>query len=224
MQPEALLQQIIQRIKDVRGLKAFVLGGSYASGTQRADSDLDIGLYYYEKEPLDTSALRVIATSLNDTPDPVVTDLGGWGAWVNGGAWLSIQGQRVDFLYRNIDLVNTTIDECNAGIIRADYWQQPAYGFHSFMYCTETFINRPLYDPEHILEQLKAKVAAYSPELRRTIIKNFLWSARFTLENTHKAAKRGEVYSYRMSGTSHSRPRSGALCTQRNLLYQRETT
>jgi predicted nucleotidyltransferase len=194
MHHEHLLQHLVDVLKPVHGLKAIVLGGSYASNAQRPDSDLDIGLYYYENQLVDIEQIRAIASQLNDTPNPVVTDLGGWGTWVNGGAWLTIQGQRVDFLYRNIDFVSSTLDDCNAGIIRSDYWQQPAYGFHSFMYCTETMICRPLYDPDDIIASLKTKVAIYSPALKQAIIKNFLWSARFTLDNTYKPADRGEVY------------------------------
>lgn len=194
MQHDQLLQKIIEQLKPVHGLKAIVLGGSYASGTERPDSDLDIGLYYDESEPLDIAHIRSIAASLNDAPDPTVTELGGWGPWVNGGAWLTIQGQRVDFLYRNIDYVSTTLDECNRGITHSDYWQQPAYGFHSFMYCTETAICQPLYDPDQVLDALKAKVTVYSPQLKQAIIKTFLWNAEFTLMNTSKSAERGEVY------------------------------
>ncbi|HEY4386805.1 MAG TPA: nucleotidyltransferase domain-containing protein [Ktedonobacteraceae bacterium] len=194
MQHEPLLQQIVDYLQPVRGLRAIVLGGSYASGTARPDSDLDIGLYYYEDRPLAIDRIRSIAATLNDTLNPVVTELGGWGAWVNGGAWLSIGGQRLDFLYRNIDFVSATLDECNRGIIHSDYWQQPAYGFHSFMYCAETAICRPLYDPDHIIDDLKTKVARYSSQLKQAIIRTFLWSARFTLDNTYKAAARGEVY------------------------------
>ena len=194
MQHELLLQRIADRLKPVRGLRCIVLGGSYARGSARPDSDLDIGLYYDENQLLDTHQIRSIASTLNDTPDPIVTDLGGWGRWVNGGAWLSIGGQRVDFLYRNLDFVSSTLDDCNCGIVRSDYWQQPAYGFHSFMYCTETAICRPVYDPDHVIEELKAKIAHYSPRLKQAIIKTFLWSARFTLDNTFKAAARGEVY------------------------------
>lgn len=194
MQHELLLQQIIEHLKPVQGLRAIVLGGSYASGSQRPDSDIDIGLYYDESQPLDIAHIRSIASILNDAPNPTVTDLGEWGTWVNGGAWLTIENQRVDFLYRNIGFVSSTIDDCNSGTIRSDYWQQPAYGFHSFMYCTETAICRPLYDPDHVIEHLKAKVTHYSPHLKQAIIKNFLWSARFTLDNTYKAASRGEIY------------------------------
>lgn len=189
-----LLQSIVEALKPVEGLRAIVLGGSYASGVQRPDSDIDIGLYYSQKEALAIEQVRKIAAMLNDTPDPVVTDLGGWGPWVNGGAWLTVSGQRVDFLYRNIDFVSLTLDECNAGIIHSDYWQQPAYGFHSFMYCTETRICRALYDPDRVIERLKEKVVSYSPLLKRAISKDFLWRARFTLDNTYKPAARGEVY------------------------------
>ena len=194
MQHQLLLQQMVHHLKPVHGLRAIVLGGSYASGSQRPDSDIDIGLYYDENWLLDIQQIRSIASQLNDVPTPTVTDLGGWGTWVNGGAWLTIGGQRVDLLYRNIDFVSSTIDDCNAGNVRSDYWQQPAYGFHSFMYCTEIAICRPLYDPDQVIERLKAKVAQYSPHLKQAIIKNFLWSARFTLDNTYKPASRGEVY------------------------------
>jgi predicted nucleotidyltransferase len=194
MDHDFLLQQLVEHLKHVQGVRAIVLGGSYASGSQRPDSDLDIGLYYDESQLLDVAQIRTIAATLNDESDPVVTDLGGWGPWVNGGAWLTIQGQRVDFLYRNIDFVATTIDDCNRGIIRSDYWQQPAYGFHSYIYCAETAICRPLYDPDQVIDLLKVKVARYSPDLKRAVIKTFLWSARFTLNNTAKPAARGEVY------------------------------
>jgi hypothetical protein len=189
-----LLRQLVDQLEQVQGLRAIVLGGSYASGSQRPDSDLDIALYYDESLLLNIEQIRSIAGLLNDEPDPVVTDLGGWGPWVNGGAWLTIKGQRVDFLYRNIDFVAATLDDCNRGIIRSDYWQQPAYGFHSYIYCAETDICRPLYDPDSIIDLLKAKVARYSPNLKQSVSKTFLWSARFTLNNTAKPAARGEVY------------------------------
>jgi hypothetical protein len=40
MPPELLLQQLIEHLKPVDGLRAIVLGGSYASGSQRSDSDI----------------------------------------------------------------------------------------------------------------------------------------------------------------------------------------
>lgn len=52
----------------------------------------------------------------------------------------------LDFLYRDTDFVSSVIDACNKGEIQSDYWQQPAYGFHSYMYCAETNICKILPD------------------------------------------------------------------------------
>jgi len=194
MQHSTLIESIVTQLKPIRGIQAIVLGGSYASGMYQPDSDIDIAMYYSETQPLDTEHIRTIATRMNDTPNPVVTDIRGWGRWVNGGGWLTIRGQRVDFLYRNSDFVSRTLDDCNNGIFATDYLQQPPYGFYSYMYCAETSICQPLYDPNDVLSILKAKVATYPQALKQAILQQDLWAANFSLENAHKAAKRSDVY------------------------------
>ena len=194
MDLNAFLQDIVDKLKEVEGLQAIALGGSWASDTQRPDSDIDLGLYYSEVTPLDVDHIRKIAFELNDSPNPEVTELGGWGKWVNGGAWLTIQGQRLDFLYRNIDFVSTIIDDCNRGQMQLDYFQQPPYGFYSYIYCAETQMCKILYDPEGAIQNLKSKISRYSEVLKHNIINTFLWNAEFSLEVAKKSAKRGEVY------------------------------
>ena len=194
MEHAVLIDQIITQLKSVRGVQAIVLGGSYASGMQHPDSDIDIAIYYRQAQPLDSKQVRTIAVALNDTSNPVVTDISSWGRWVNGGAWLTIQGQRVDFLYRNSDFVSRILDECANGIFEIDYLQQPPYGFYSYMYCAETQICKPLYDPNSIISLLKAKVTTYPQLLKQAIIQQCSWSANFSLENAYKAAHRGDVY------------------------------
>ena len=188
------LQNIVGTLNDVKGLQAVVLGGSWASNTQRPDSDIDVGLYYNEHTPLDIDHVRKIAWKLNDFPNPEVTELGGWGRWVNGGAWLTINGQRVDFLYRNIDLVSTIIDECNRGETQFDYLQQPPYGFYSYIYCAETQMCKVIFDPQKSISDLKSKVSNYSEFLKSNIINNFLWQAEFALEVAKKPAHSGNVF------------------------------
>jgi len=194
MDINAFLQELVDTLIPVDGLQAIVLGGSWASGTQRPDSDIDLGLYYTEEALLDISHLRKIARDLNDFPDLEVTELGGWGLWVNGGAWLTIKGQRVDFLYRNIDFVTSIVDECNRGEIRYDYLQQPPYGFHSYIYCAETQQCKVLYDPQQVIARLKSKVSSYSASLKRSIINSYLWQAEFSLEVAKKAVDSGNVF------------------------------
>jgi predicted nucleotidyltransferase len=88
MDLNTFLPDIVDTLIEVDGLQAIVLCGSWASDTQRPDSDIDLGLYYSEVTPLDVNHIRKIALELNDIPNPEVTELGGWGKWVNGGAWL----------------------------------------------------------------------------------------------------------------------------------------
>jgi len=187
---------IVAELSQVDGMVAVVLGGSWASGRQRPDSDVDLGLFYRADHPLDVDGVRRIAQRYNDTPDPVVTDLGIWGQWVNGGSWLTIKGQRVDFLYRDLDFMVSTIDDCleATGRTRSDFWQQAPYGFHPQIYCAEARCMYALWDPEGIVAMLRKKVAVYSDAMKRRAISGWLWSARFTAANAKHAPERGEAY------------------------------
>ena len=48
---QTLLNRLVEQLRAVPGVAAIVLGGSYASGTFHAASDLDVGLYYHEDRP-----------------------------------------------------------------------------------------------------------------------------------------------------------------------------
>jgi hypothetical protein len=190
---EPLIHRVVDRLRPVGGVQALVLGGSWASGTQRPDSDVDFGLYYHPDAPLDIAALRAIAEDLNDTPNPVVTEPGGWGRWVNGGAWLTIEGRRVDFIYRDLAFVSQTVDECHAGKTRFDYYQQPPYGFRSHIYLAEIAFARVLHDPSGVFDRLKARVTGVPPALRSSIVQGFLGETEFSLLIADKLAHRGDV-------------------------------
>lgn len=77
----------------------MTLGGSRATGVATEDSDWDFGLYYRGAlDPADVVACgwqgRVFAP-------------GEWGRIVNGGAWLTVEGVKVDLVYRDLDEVLT---------------------------------------------------------------------------------------------------------------------
>ena len=189
-----LLAQLVDRLSKVDGVAAIALGGSYASHTQHDASDLDIGLYYFEASPFSIEEIRRIANSVSTKTPATVTDFYGWGAWVNGGAWIHTPISKVDFLYRNIDHVQRTIDEAQAGIWHHDYDQQPTHGFFSVIYLAETQICIPLFDPNQLIAKLKTQVEVYPPKLKETIIKDSLWSAEFTLLHARGFAEKGEIY------------------------------
>lgn len=82
-----------QRLTQVSGVIAVVLGGSRARGEHTPQSDVDLGLYY--RTPLDVGARATLARELAG-PAATVTEPGAWGRWVDGGAWLHIRGTAVD--------------------------------------------------------------------------------------------------------------------------------
>jgi predicted nucleotidyltransferase len=193
-QKRLLLEQIVAQLRQISGVAAVVLGGSYAGGTQHAASDLDIGLYYAAASPFSIPDIRRVADELSAQGPATVTDFYGWGAWVNGGAWIHTRHGKVDFLYRNLDQVRQTIAEAHAGIAHHDYDQQPTHGFYSTIYLAETQICIPLYDPAQLIAALKREVATYPPGLKQRIIADSLWAAEFTLLHAHGFAARGDVY------------------------------
>ncbi len=181
--PEAkrqLLETLVDRLSEIEGVVAVVLGGSYASGTFHEASDMDVGLYYEESAPFSIEDIRTVAQEAAKDGNAVVTGFYEWGAWVNGGAWIHTPQGKVDFLYRNLNQVQRTIAEAREGIVHHDYDQQPAYGFYSVIYLAETHICIPLYDPESRVSQLKQEVATYLPKLKQKILADSLWSVEFT--------------------------------------------
>lgn len=193
-QKQVLLEQLVGQLSVLPGMAAMVLGGSYASGTQHATSDLDIGLYYHEAQPFALADIRRIAAQAAADGAATVTGFYEWGAWVNGGAWIQTPHGKVDFLYRNLDQVQKTIAEAQQGITQHDYAQQPTHGFYSVIYLAETQICIPLYDPHGLIAKLKQQVAIYPPSLRQKIITDSLWAAEFTLLHARGFAAQGDIY------------------------------
>ncbi len=189
-----LLNELLPMLTSVEGVTAVVLGGSYARGIARPDSDLDLALYYRDSAPFAVERILAIAKQISVDGKPTVTDFYQWGAWVNGGAWINTRAGKVDFLYRSVDHVRKTIIDAQAGKTQIDYAQQPTFGFHSTIYLSETHDCVPLYDPEGVIADLKASVATYPPLLKDHLIKASLWSAEFTLYHARGFAARGDAY------------------------------
>jgi len=193
-QKRSLVEQLVQKLSNVDGMAAIVLGGSYASGTQHEKSDIDLGLYYYEARPFSIEEMRAIANEISVDGTATVTDFYGWGAWVNGGAWIHTPVGKIDLLYRKVDQVQNTIVEAWRGIVHHDYDQQPAYGFYSVIYLAETQICKPLYDPESVIAILKRSIEVYPPLLKEKVIADSLWAAEFTLLHARGFAAQGDIY------------------------------
>ena len=114
---DVLLARLGRAIGGVPGIRAIVLGGSRARGEAAPHSDYDIGLYYEADNPIDTGRLAKAAMLLPGAASSSVTAIGEWGPWINGGAWLTVDGRRVDLLYRELGKVRGVIEACHAGRI-----------------------------------------------------------------------------------------------------------
>ncbi|MBS3966918.1 MAG: nucleotidyltransferase domain-containing protein [Truepera sp.] len=190
-----LVLSLAKRLGAIGGVRAVVLGGSYARGCARPESDIDLGLLYAESAPFSIRSLRDLAEAVDDTGRPVVTEFYEWGRWVNGGAWLTIGGQRVDLLYRSIERLEWVMAEAVVGRYELDYDQQPPFGFFSGTYLGEIEVSIPLFDPEGRLESLKWRVADYPEALRRAVVQDYLWAAEFGLAAfAPKFAARADTY------------------------------
>ena len=101
-----------------------------------ADSDWDFGLYY--RGSIDTDAIRALGY-----PGTVV-EPSGWGRLVNGGAWLIVDGVRVDLLYRNLDEVEHWWSEAREGRYVRDHVEGFVAGMTSYVLVGELALNRVL--------------------------------------------------------------------------------
>ena len=124
MKTEEICDRIVRTLAACPFIKGIVLGGSRATNTDEADSDIDIGIYY-EKEKLDYGMLNRLAKELDDGHrENLVCQEGGWGPWVNCGGWLKIGGCSVDLILRDWDRVMEAVRETDRGefsaIIRRD--------------------------------------------------------------------------------------------------------
>ena len=194
MQVESLIQNIVDEVKQIEGVKAIVLGGSRARATHTPSSDVDLGIYYHPDSPLDLNALSKVATKLDDEHRAdVITAIGGWGPWINGGGWLRIQSHPVDFLYRDLEKVNTVIDDCLHGKVDVFYQPGHPFGFVSSIYLAEVAVCQPLWDPEGIIAELKKKIGPYPNSLQKALIQKFSWEVNFSIEIARKSTGRSDV-------------------------------
>jgi hypothetical protein len=195
---EALLSRLVGALAAVPGIEAVALGGSRARGTATTGSDYDIGLYYRGSRPIDIAILSRIARTLDDRRadaevTSLVTPLGGWGPWIDGGGWLLIGGIHVDLLYRNLDRVTAAIDDAHAGKVEPHYQPGHPHAFLPTIYAGEVAYARILNDPVGSLAILQARTTPYPSALAAALRRRFEWEATFALANARKSLDRGDV-------------------------------
>ncbi len=188
---DSIPARVSARLAPVRGVRAVALGGSRARGWHNPHSDIDIGLYY--AAGLDIAALNDAATALDDAHRAnLATGLGGWGAWVDGGAWLRIDGIAVDLIYRDIERVDRVIADVQRGEFQIAYHPGHPHSFVSSFYAAEIAVGVALHDLDGLIAARKAQLLPYPDALRRAATRRFLGEAQFSLALVEKAVHAGD--------------------------------
>ncbi|MFC5214743.1 nucleotidyltransferase domain-containing protein [Streptomyces coerulescens] len=163
----AFLATTADRLAALPTVRAVALGGSRAQGTHRPDSDWDLAVYY--RGPFDPSDLRALGW------EGEVSEVGGWGGGVfNGGAWLTIEGRRVDVHYRDLDVVERELAEAEEGRFRVEPLLFHLAGIPTYLVVAELAINQ-------VLRGELPGPAHYPAKLRRTASERWHGTARATL-------------------------------------------
>jgi hypothetical protein len=185
------LGEIATSLVGVRGVVGVCLGGSRARGTHRPDSDVDLGLYY--RPPLDTDALRALAAQLTGGAVEV-TEPGGWGPWVDGGAWLTVDGVHVDWIYRDLDRVHRIWRQCQQGRFEVGIQAGHPLGVYSHAYVGEVALGRVLQDRGGELAALKEQARLYPPALHAALVAQARREAPFTLSVARKGVAGADAF------------------------------
>ncbi|MCX4722772.1 nucleotidyltransferase domain-containing protein [Streptomyces sp. NBC_01306] len=184
-----MIETMAEQLRCVPGITAVALGGSRARGAERPGSDWDLGLYY--RGAPDTAALTALACAMADRPVEVAGP-GGWGPWVDGGAWLTVGGVAVDWILRDLDRVQRVWSQCREG--RYEVGVQPGHplGFWSPAYPGEVALCRVLADPAGELTALREETRRY-PEPLRAALTAAAWEAEFSVAAARKSAGGGDT-------------------------------
>ncbi|MFC9127350.1 nucleotidyltransferase domain-containing protein [Streptomyces sp. NPDC057099] len=151
---QAFLDVTADRLAALPAVEAVTLGGSRAQGTERPDSDWDLAVYY--RGAFDPADLRAVGW------EGEVSAIGAWGGGVfNGGAWLTIDGRRVDVHYRDLDVVEHERAEAEAGRFRVEPLMFHLAGIPTYLLVAELAINK-------VLRGDLPRPGTYPPALRET--------------------------------------------------------
>ncbi|MBB4931633.1 putative nucleotidyltransferase [Lipingzhangella halophila] len=132
------VEHVTHHLARLNGVTAVSLGGSRATGTHTATSDWDFAVYYRHR--FDPAELRAIGWPGE------VSGIGEWGGGVfNGGAWLTIDGRKVDVHYRDLDDVEFRLAEAEKGRFDVEQLMFHLAGVPTYIVVAELACNEVLH-------------------------------------------------------------------------------
>jgi hypothetical protein len=169
------LASLADFLASMRGVSAVVLGGSRALGTASDASDWDLGVYY--RGELDTSSLARFGA---------VHPPGSWGRIMNGGAWLTVDGLKVDVLLRDLDVVERWSARAREGEFEIDALLGYLAGVPTYSLLAERAVALTLRGELPAESEYPRSLVARAPERWR-------FCRDFSLEYARMHARRGDA-------------------------------
>lgn len=191
---KTILDKIVAVISAVPGIQAIVLGGSRARGTHSPSSDIDIGIYY-DGLTLDIDALNKATQAIDEEHrENLIAPPGGWGKWVNGGGWLTVDGCAVDFILREITRVENVIEEGRKGVVTVHYQTGHPHAYINVMYMGELAVSKVLWEKGNNISAMKRIAEQYQDELKKELIHLFSFEAEFSLWLAENSIDKDDIY------------------------------
>jgi hypothetical protein len=173
----SVIESMIENLAGLPGVVAVSIGGSRAQGREQPDSDWDLGVYY--RGGFDTAGLRRLGY------EGTIVEPGEWGSLMNGGAWLTVEGLRVDVLYRDLDVVEHWVAEAGAGRFEVHAMLGYLAGMATYQLAGELALSD--------VRAGELPRPAYPPALAVSAPPNWRYRAQFSLRYAETYARRGEV-------------------------------
>lgn len=124
------VERLVEALSTSSGVEAVTLGGSRAIGVADATSDWDLGVFYRGTPDLS------VVSAIGELHPP-----GSWGRFMNGGAWLEIDGHRVDVLLRDLETVEHWSVRARSGDYEVDQLLGHIAGFPSYTLLAEVALS-----------------------------------------------------------------------------------
>jgi hypothetical protein len=176
------IDKVVAKLAEVPGVSGIVLGGSRARERALPDSDWDLGVFVSEEFSVD--AIRRVAKGAGWTGH--IAELGEWGPVMNGGAWLQVDDQKIDLLWRETTTIERLVLEAQRGdfsVVRIPFF----------------IAGIPTYVPVGDLAFSQQLWGSVPPAIDMPLAlseRGARWwtdNARFDLEYTRSMARRGET-------------------------------
>jgi hypothetical protein len=171
------MRDLAERLRHLPGVVAVTLGGSGATEAAPGEGHWDFGLYYRGR--LSADDVRALGF------EGEVVEPGARGRLANGGASLTVEGQRVDLRYRDLEVVEHWLAEGEAGRYEVDRVEGYVAGMATYVLAGELAL------AEVLVGELPRP--AFSERLRHSAPPRWRGSAEFSLGAAAAIAEGGDV-------------------------------